>query len=151
MKALIWKLYVYEFLGAFILIYPIYTILFKERGLDNFQISLLLIIWGAAHFILEVPTGAIADKYSRRNLLIAAELVKALGFLAWLIDQTFIGFAIGFVLWSISFALVSGTGSAFIYDELKNIGEEKDMKKLAVNCKLFHLLASRWHWPLEVI
>lgn len=131
MKSLIWKLYIYQFLGGFILIYPVYTILFKSSGLDNFQISILLIIWGVSHFILEVPTGAIADKYSRRNLLIAAELVKALGFFAWLIDQTFVGFAIGFVLWGISFALVSGTYDAFIYDELKNIGEETNYEKIS--------------------
>ena len=66
--------------------------------MNPFQISILISIWSATQLLLEVPLGAVADKYPRRNLLIIALLIHAVGFVFWL-KGGFIFYAIGFILW----------------------------------------------------
>jgi len=65
-----------------------------------------------------VPSGAWADTYSRRKLLVLGALISSLGYAAWITLPSFTGFALGFVLWGTSSALISGTYEAFVYDEL---------------------------------
>ncbi|GAA3312048.1 hypothetical protein [Nonomuraea dietziae] len=66
------KLYAYAFLGDFILLYPVYALLFSDSGLTVPEITSLLVIWAASGLLLEVPSGALADTLSRRALLVAA-------------------------------------------------------------------------------
>ncbi|MFD7153107.1 MFS transporter [Kribbella sp. NPDC059898] len=105
-------------LHDFIPLYPLYQLLFKDHGLSPAQISLLFVIWSATGFVLEIPSGAWADSYSRRKLLILGALISGLGYAVWITLPSFAGFAAGFVLWGASSALISGTYEAFVYDEL---------------------------------
>ncbi|MEU4196487.1 MFS transporter [Kribbella sp. NPDC026611] len=102
----------------FIPLYPLYQLLFTDHGLSAAQVSLLFVIWSATAFVLEVPSGAWADSFSRRKLLVLGSLLSALGYATWITLPTFAGFATGFVLWGTSSALISGTYEAFVYDEL---------------------------------
>ncbi|GAA1715216.1 MFS transporter [Kribbella yunnanensis] len=108
----------YQALQDFIPLYPLYQLLFTDHGLSTAQISTLFVIWSATGFVVEVPSGAWADSYSRRKLLILGALIGAAGYAAWIVLPTYAGFALGFVLWGISSALISGTYEAFVYDEL---------------------------------
>lgn len=119
MKSFLWKIYTYTFLDHFILIYPVYTLLFKANGLTDFQIATLFAIWAGITVLLEVPTGVLADKYSRRNILIFAQTLKGVGYILWLVGANYLFYALGFILWGIAGTLVSGTFESFIYDELK--------------------------------
>jgi MFS family permease len=120
------KIYLYRILDNFMLIYPLYAVMFAQRGgLDTFQISMLFIIWVLASMAAEVPTGALADRYSRRNLLVIGECIRSIGYLSWLVWPTYMGFALGFVLWGVGGALDSGTFEALVYDELKAAGTER--------------------------
>jgi len=93
-------------------------LLFADHGLSAGQISTLFVIWSTTAFVLEVPSGAWADSYSRRKLLVLGALLSGLGYAAWITLPSFAGFALGFVLWGTSSALISGTFEAFVYDEL---------------------------------
>lgn len=102
----------------FIPLYPLYQLFFADHGLSAAQISTLFVIWSATGFVLEVPSGAWADSYSRRKLLILGALLGGLGYAAWITLPSYAGFALGFALWGTSSALISGTFEAFVYDEL---------------------------------
>ena len=108
----------YQALQDFIPLYPLYQLLFADHGLSAAQISTLFVIWCVAGFVVEVPSGALADVYSRRKLLVLGASISALGYATWILLPTYPGFALGFVLWGISSALISGTYEAFVYDEL---------------------------------
>jgi MFS family permease len=86
-------------------------------------VSLLLIIWSATSFLFEVPSGAWADSFDRRHLLVLSAVVYAGGFATWMTWQSFPGFALGFVLWGLSSALMSGTFESLLYDELAVRGQ----------------------------
>jgi MFS family permease len=112
------KFALYKFLDAVKPIGVIFVLLFTSNGINPFQISLLIAVWAGTQFILEVPLGTVADKYSRRNLLVIASLIHILGFVLWL-KGTFVFYALGFVMWGVKNALVSGTQEALVYDTLK--------------------------------
>ena len=82
------------------------------------EISSLLIIWSAASFLFEVPSGTWADIVDRRVLLAVSGPIYAGAFALWTLRPGYVGFALGFVLWGLSSALMSGTFEAFLYDEL---------------------------------
>lgn len=123
-------LYSFAFFDDFILIYPLYAVMFADRGLNGAQISSLFIVWSLVAFVLEVPSGAIADKYSRKHVLIVAQLFRIIGYGFWLFMPSYIGFLIGFVLWGIKSALTSGTVEALVYDELTKLGQKDKYTKL---------------------
>lgn len=90
--------------------------LFADAGLSTSQISTLFVMWSVVSFAFEVPSGALADAWSRRGLYAIGELLIAAGYAAWLIWPSYPGFAAGFVLWGIGGALASGTLEALVYD-----------------------------------
>lgn len=112
----------YHALQDFIPLYPVYQLLFTDHGLSAAEVSTLFIIWSTTGFLLEVPSGAWADTFSRRKLLVLGSLLGGLGYATWITVSSYAGFAAGFVLWGASSALISGTFEAFVYDELASRG-----------------------------
>jgi MFS family permease len=75
------------------------------------------VIWSVVSFAFEVPSGALADAWSRRGLYAIGQLLTAAGYALWLIWPAFPGFALGFVLWGLGGALSSGTLEALVYEQ----------------------------------
>ena len=119
----------YKALQNLILIYPVYTLLFVEAGLDLTHISYLLAIWSIPVVLFEVPSGVLSDRWSRRGMLLLAALLKAACFTFWLIDFSFVFFALGFVCWGISEAFASGSEEALLFDSLKSQGLEHQFER----------------------
>ena len=101
MKKLLSIIYAYKFFDDFVLIYPLYAIMFADSGMTPWQIGVLLAAWSASSFIFEIPSGAWADRYSRKHILFIGQVIRALGYLSWLFFPNFLGFLIGFILWGI--------------------------------------------------
>ncbi|MFI9593571.1 MFS transporter [Nonomuraea sp. NPDC052265] len=116
------KLYVYTFLGEFVLLYPVYTLLFTDAGLSVAETSSLFVIWSVTGMVLEIPSGAWADAVSRRLLLCLGPLLAGAGFALWVLFPSYWAFALGFVLWGAEGALVSGAFEALAYEELERRG-----------------------------
>ena len=128
MQTFLRRIYAFACLNHCILIYPVYAILFQESGLSSIQVTSLFMLWSAVTVVFEVPTGVLADKYKRRNILVFAQLLKGGCFLCWLASKTYFAFGVGFFLWGISSTLMSGTFESFVYDELKHCGKEESFK-----------------------
>jgi len=103
-------------------LYPLYALLFADTGLSDGQISALFMIWSTVAFVSEVPTGALADRFSRRAALVASSVLTACGFASWVLLPGFAGFAVGFALWAFGGSLASGAFEALLYDGLTAAG-----------------------------
>jgi MFS family permease len=104
--------------------YPLYALLFLDTGLSEAQISVLFAIWSASAFLTEVPAGALADRWSRRGVLVVGGVLQAAGFAVWTAAPATAAFVVGFVLWGVSSALWSGAAEALVYDGLAAVGAE---------------------------
>ena len=111
--------YVYGYVREVVLIFPVYAIMMGEHGVSPIQLSILFLIWSASALIFEVPSGVLADRYSRKRLLVAAAVIRGSAFVVWWVLPEFAGYLVGFVVWSVGSSLVSGTSESFLYDTLR--------------------------------
>jgi len=91
-------------------------------GLNPLQLVLVGTMLETVSFLFEVPTGIIADVYSRKLSVIIGLLLIGLGFTVEGLFPTFAAILIAQVIWGIGFTFVSGAREAWIADE---IGEDK--------------------------
>lgn len=141
MKKFLYKIYAFRFFDDLVLIYPLYTIMFTDFGIQPWQVATLLAVWSTTTFLLEVPSGVWADIYSRKNILFLGQLIRSLGYLSWLLFPNFWGFLVGFVLWGAKSAFTSGTFEALIYDELKQAKAEHQYTKVLGRTKTLSFTA----------
>lgn len=117
--------YLYIFFYDLIFAYPVYNLLFSRSGLSDTEISILLAWWAFVAVVFEIPSGVIADKWSKKWLIVVAPVLKGLCYLIWGgLDGTFLIFAIGFLIWGLGSTLITGTYQSFVYDSLAAKGEE---------------------------
>ncbi|TQN38139.1 putative MFS family arabinose efflux permease [Blastococcus colisei] len=109
-------------LSELVPLYPLYALLFLDTGLSGGQISALFAVWSVTSFVTEVPAGALADRWSRRGVVVLAGVLQAAGFAVWTAAPQAWAFAVGFVLWGVAGALVSGATEALVYDGLAAVG-----------------------------
>lgn len=133
--------YIYRFFKDFAFIYAVYVILFRLKGLSIFEISILLAIWAAFVVVFEIPTGALADKWNRKYMLVIGMFSKAIGFLIWIFANNFLLFLLGFLFWSIQSTFCSGTQEALLYDTLKSFKKQKEYKKITGNGNFYGSIA----------
>jgi len=113
---------------------------FTEWGGLKFSEVLYLNAWFMLWiFLLEIPTGTVADFISRKVSII---LASATGIIAVLIYTSYphIGvFMVGEVFFAISFTLMSGADEALVYDSLAEEGDTKRSKKIFARLESFKL------------
>lgn len=127
----------FAFFDTFILIYPLYSLFMSDSGLSATQIASLLMAWSLTSFLLEIPSGILADKYPRKNILLIGIWLKAIGFLIWLIYPTYLGFLIGFILWGIKSSFSGGTQHALVYENLIKLKKRSLYQKVAGQMEAF--------------
>jgi MFS family permease len=112
-------------LSEFVPLYPLYALLFLDSGLSTAEISGLFAVWSLTALLAEVPAGALADRWSRRGVLVCGGVLQAAAFALWTVAPSTTGFAAGFALWGVSSALYSGTAEALVFDGLRDAGAEE--------------------------
>lgn len=123
--------YAYAFLVDFIFGYAIYTAYFALSGLDIWDIALLFVIWSLVAAVFEIPSGALSDHFDRRWLLVAAPLIKAVTFVIWAIGGgDFWLIALGFLIWSFSGSLISGSKEALLFEHMEAAGAADDYDRV---------------------
>lgn len=116
--------YLYKFFENFVPVYPVYLLLFGQRGIPLADVSLLLSIWSLSVVLLEVPSGILADYWNRKHMLVFAALFKGICYGLWIFSESFFLFALGFLFWGVSCSFASGSEEALLYDALKENNEE---------------------------
>ncbi|MFG2334185.1 MFS transporter [Streptomyces sp. NPDC048604] len=134
-------LYGYSFFEEFVLLYPVYALLFSDTGLGLWQISSLFALWSLANVLFEVPSGVWADMVSRKRLLQLGPLLTGTGFALWVLFPSYWAFALGFVLWGAGGAFGSGALEALVYEELDRVGAADRYARLMGRARAAGLVA----------
>lgn len=104
----------------FIFAYAIYNAYFKLQGLPIHQISILLAFWAFSAMVLEIPSGAMADHWSHKKMIVLAPLIKMMTFIIWGLAQgQILLYGLGFFLWALGSTMRSGTMEAYLYELLQ--------------------------------
>ena len=107
-------------------------------GLPPVQLILVGTALEISAFVFEVPTGIVADVYSRRLSIIIGYILMGVGFLVEGLFPAFIPILLAQVLWGLGYTFTSGASQAWITDE---VGED-DANKLFLRATQIGLFAS---------
>ncbi len=92
-----------------------------ELGFDPLSLVLVGTALELSTFLFEIPTGVVADLYSRRRSVIIGYTVVGLGFLAESLAVGLWSVVLAQLVWGAGWTFISGARSAWLADE---IGEE---------------------------
>jgi len=123
--------------------YPIYTILFLDMGITIEQFALLNTLWAVVIIIAEVPSGAFADTWGRKKLLVltsvlmiielGALLICPVGKTMWLIPAMIVNR----VCSGLAEAAASGADEALAYDSLILLKKENEWQNVLAKTSRF--------------
>ena len=131
LQANVWRFYLFRFFVDFQLWLPIWVVyLTDERGLSLWQIGALDAPFWVLLIVLEVPTGAIADRWGRKVSLSYGAFANAIAVIVFGLAGNFGVLLISYMVWAAAFTLYSGADSAFVYDSLRAVGRENEFQKL---------------------
>lgn len=94
----------------------------QVAGLNPFQLILVGTCLEIFAFLFEIPTGVVADLYSRKLSMIIGFFVIGIGFIVEGTLPYFAAILLAQALWGIGYTFTSGADAAWIADE---VGEEK--------------------------
>jgi len=142
LKSNVWKLYAYWFFHNLVFAYVIERLFWQQRGISVQQVVYTEIIYAAVIILIEVPTGSLADKWSRKIMMVLSAVFCICEFSILIFAHNFWHFAAAVFLAAISKALSSGTSNALLYDSLKLVGEEKSFEKILGRIRFFDYSAA---------
>ncbi len=143
------KIYAFKFFMGLHFIGGVLIPFFTDwGGVRFFQVMVLQAFFVFSVFLLEVPTGAVADHLGRKVSLILAALVNAAAVFVYASKPAFGVFLVGEFLWAMSYALASGADEAFVYDSLKQMNDEAHSKKVLARFRSFELSALMLSAPM---
>jgi len=101
------------------LIYQVQTV-----GLGPLQLILVGTVMEVVCFVAQIPTGIIADLYSRRLSIIVGHLLMGTGILLWGLVPQFWAILLANAIWGVGAVCVEGAQEAWVADELgeENVG-----------------------------
>ncbi len=100
------------------LIFTVTAVYFvTEVGLNPFELVLVGTVMEVTVFLFEIPTGVLADTYSRRLSVIVAFVLQGGGMILVGLVPSFAAILAGYVIWGIGATCESGALDAWITDE----------------------------------
>lgn len=124
----LWLFHLYRLLSTSYLFIPV--LFLRSRGLSYTQVGLLNTVYSVTVMLFEVPTGALADHFGRRLAMGLGSLLMAAGCLVDYFGQGFFAYALGDGCLALGMTLTSGADSAYLFDLLKDAGQEQDYRRL---------------------
>lgn len=113
----------------FKLMNTVISIFYIHRGLTLQQIFLLGVIYAVANVIFEIPSSYAADRWGRKKTIALAVCFMALSSVCDFFAHSFLFFAFDLFLYALSYAFMSGTDDALVYDTSRELGQEKNSLK----------------------
>lgn len=108
------------FFAVFATVSSVYRI--QDAGLNPFQLLLVGTVLEATALLFEIPTGVVADVYSRRLSIIIGTILVGLGFMLEGAFPILLPILLAQVVWGIGSTFTSGAEQAWIADEMGEAG-----------------------------
>jgi MFS family permease len=117
-------------LQGFVLWYPVEKLFMSEIGFDAATVGLMAAAYAAVVPLFELPSGVLADRWSRRGVLVAASVALAVCSLVGGLSTNVAAYIAGVLALGLYFAMYSGTLDAIVYDTvLEETGGSADFER----------------------
>jgi len=118
------------FLQGFMLWVSVEKLFMTELGFDAAAVGVMAAAYSALVPLLELPTGILADRWSRRGVLILSSVAITLGALFGGLSQNVTTYVISALLFGVYVACYSGTLDSVVYDTvLEETGDGADFQR----------------------
>ncbi|NCU37719.1 MFS transporter [Candidatus Saccharibacteria bacterium] len=124
-------LFIGKFLLSFVFWYSVEKIFMTTIGFDMASIGAMAALYSIVSVSLEIPSGILADRWSRKGVMILAAIALALSGLVGGLSQNVPVFLVSAIFWGLFDAMASGTADSMIYDTLiEEKGNSKGYEKI---------------------
>ncbi len=124
--------YLFNFLRDFQIWIPVWVVfLTLEQGFSLTEVTAADACFLIGIVVLEVPTGAVADRWGRSRSVGLGALLLAVAIGIFALTTSFTILLASFLTWSLAHALMSGADMALLYDSLKGLGREAEYERRA--------------------
>lgn len=125
----IWKMYLFKFFVSLAFFSAVLVPFFIDWiKIDYTQIFILQSWYLAWNFILEVPTGVVADRVGRKWSIAAGSLSWTVGMIAYGSINSYLPLFFAEFMCALGSSLLSGADTALAYDTLLNIRRKTDAR-----------------------
>ncbi|WP_461204848.1 MFS transporter [Clostridium sp. DL1XJH146] len=134
--------YIFIFLSRLDLTQGLWMLYLAFKGMTLLQLGMLEGLFHVTSFLMEVPTGAVADIFGRKVSRILGRIATFISTIILIYSNGFYMFALSFIILALGYNLESGAGDALVYDSLKDLNEEKRFMKINGNNETIFQIAS---------
>ncbi len=125
------KNYIFMGLTTLDLTRGLWMIYLFTRGFSLIELGIFEGIFHLTTFIMEIPTGIVADLWGRRFSRLLGRVIFLISLGIMFLSYSFALQLTGFIITAIGYNLESGAGEALLYDSMKELGIEGQYKKTA--------------------
>ncbi len=120
---------------------PIFVLFMQSRGIDLFQLGIIMGVYSIVIVVLELPTGGLADAIGRKVVALLAHSISLLSGIVMFFSFSFEGFLLAMVLNGVGRALASGALDAWFVDSLEEAEPGIDLQPALAQSGTVTLLA----------
>ncbi len=131
------KFYLASFLKNQIYFVPIIVLFFQDLGLSYSDIFWVFTIGSAFSFIIEIPSGIIADIYGNRKSIIYSKLLIFISFIVFSMATGFLSLLIANLIYELGKSFRSGTETAYVYNYLDSHPGGPKYSKVKIEQKFY--------------
>ncbi len=114
----VWSFYCF----AWSFLMPVYPLFLLSRGLDLFQINVVLAVFLITSFLFEVPTGALADLAGRKTTFLLSCFMRMAAFTLYFFAHGFADFLVAEGVDAVGNTLANGALDAWAVDSMRAEG-----------------------------
>ena len=123
-------LYLSTFFGGLALWVPIEKLFMTQIGFTSASVGIMAAVYAVVVPVLEVPSGVLADRWSRRGVLILATVAVIISVLIGGFSENVIAYMVAAAFLGVFFALQSGTLESIVYDTvLEETGDSEAFER----------------------
>lgn len=122
------KVILYNGLSNLMLELVMWMIYLKQMGWSVGEIALLESVFTICQFLFEFPTGIISDRLGHKNALLLGEALSILYLITYFFPAQHWLLYVGFVLFALGLALISGTDVSLMYESVPAVEKKKFLK-----------------------
>lgn len=120
-------LYIAAFFQSLVLWYSIEKLFMRTIGFNDATIGLMIAVYSAVMLAVETPSGILADRWSRKGVLILASVCLAFSGLIGGLSHGVAIYLVAAISWGIFFACYSGTYDSIVYDTIAEADESSKL------------------------